>query len=471
MIIKKIIKLLFLISVFFLLNISSDTDAYLLDNEPSVANIFSASTLDLSIRDTTDNSFLISPIFNSTGIVPGYSQSKVIRIRKDGLEDFKYQFSALQITGDNDLCNSLNISVSLGGIVRYNGSLLGLNLTTPQNISSSGQDDWALVLSFNNNSSVLRGKSCDFSFVVRGWQLDSEETSGFQDTHTLNNSILVASEESNRSVIINEVMWMGSTGSSADEWIELRNTTDHDVDISKWILENSKDSSNRKLMISANKSIPAHGYFLIANYPKTSANSTLNVDVDEVANLELLNSNNGNIILKNEDGVIIDQAKGDSWPAGQNGTKKQSMERNDTPGDGLIAGSWHTCIDAGCNDLTYWDTEGNNYGTPKSANLSNEANINLIISEDYKTLGFKVFNISGFRKLKYLLTYETDTISDGVSGTVGLGGESEYGIDGIKLGTCSAGGTCTYYSGIHNMKIVIELEDYAGVTSILEKDL
>ncbi|MCD6334669.1 MAG: lamin tail domain-containing protein, partial [Candidatus Latescibacteria bacterium] len=35
-------------------------------------------------------------------------------------------------------------------------------------------------------------------------------------------------------VVINELMWMGSTASSADEWIELRNTTDSEILLSGW---------------------------------------------------------------------------------------------------------------------------------------------------------------------------------------------------------------------------------------------
>ena len=60
-----------------------------------------------------------------------------------------------------------------------------------------------------------------------------------------------------------------------------------------------------------------------------------------------------------------------AWAAGAHGTFKQSMERNFVPGDGTNPANWHTCIDAGCNDGTYWDTaDGNNYGTPGAANLS-----------------------------------------------------------------------------------------------------
>jgi hypothetical protein len=37
-----------------------------------------------------------------------------------------------------------------------------------------------------------------------------------------------------QTVVINELLWMGSSTSSADEWIELRNLTDQAVDLSNW---------------------------------------------------------------------------------------------------------------------------------------------------------------------------------------------------------------------------------------------
>jgi len=211
----------------------------------------------------------------------------------------------------------------------------------------------------------------------------------FSDTATVTgNTVTTGYWEEEESVppqvvVINEVMWMGSTVNSHDEWIELRNITSQPVDIGQWTIENAT-SSHGVLHIPASKTIPANGYFLIANYPETSANSALNVGVDEVnASLSLANSGNGNLVLKDRDGNIIDQAKGDpDWPAGfSDGTSAgphKSMERNDSPGDGLSAASWHTCINVACNDTTYWDAEGNNYGTPKAANLSeNDSSLNL----------------------------------------------------------------------------------------------
>jgi hypothetical protein len=172
-------------------------------------------------------------------------------------------------------------------------------------------------------------------------------------------------------VVINEIMWMGSSVGFRDEWLELRNMTDKDINIGQWTIENAK-SSNGTYQIPGNKTIPAHGFFLITNYPEPSANTALSVSPDvHSAGFSFSNSGNGNLVLKNVGGGMIDTAKGDSWPEGVNGDPdSRSMERNSTPGDGTSAGSWHTCIAAGCNDTTFWDVNGDDYGTPGATNLS-----------------------------------------------------------------------------------------------------
>ena len=173
-------------------------------------------------------------------------------------------------------------------------------------------------------------------------------------------------------VVINEVMWMGSTKSSSDEWIELRNTTNHIFDIGNWTIENAKHSGNNKITIPVGKTISPHGYFLIAKYDKDNSNSELNVSVDDVdSSISLRDLGNNNLILRDIANVKIDEAKGGIWPAGWHGILfHMSMERNNTPGDGTSGGNWHTCVDSHCNDTTFWDNAGTNFGTPGSANLS-----------------------------------------------------------------------------------------------------
>lgn len=176
------------------------------------------------------------------------------------------------------------------------------------------------------------------------------------------------------SVVINELMWMGSTESTADEWIELRNTTNQDIDLSNWELENVT-AGGSPLIIPSGKTIPANGFFLIVNYepihPNSALKDTLAYDLKE-SNIQIDNNyqNNKAIILKDSYGNTIDSTPtpvSSNWPAGINGTGSdpdRSMERNSDPSTG-----WQTCTNDACNDMTYWDTEGSNYGTPKAANL------------------------------------------------------------------------------------------------------
>ena len=49
------------------------------------------------------------------------------------------------------------------------------------------------------------------------------------------------------SIVINEVAWAGTAASSADEWIELKNNTSTDIDMSGWTLSWG-DPDDRKII-------------------------------------------------------------------------------------------------------------------------------------------------------------------------------------------------------------------------------
>lgn len=168
-------------------------------------------------------------------------------------------------------------------------------------------------------------------------------------------------------IVINELMWMGSSTSAADEWIELRNLTSANISLEGWtLLKKTNGSLTPMLTLPAGSQIPAGGFFLIANYAETDANSQLTVTPDVVATAVSLVNSDLQIVLADAAGQVIDTADdGQGTPlAGKynSGAVWQSMERDFSTGDGQVKDSWHTAsARANLKD-------GPEFGTPKSAN-------------------------------------------------------------------------------------------------------
>jgi hypothetical protein len=197
-------------------------------------------------------------------------------------------------------------------------------------------------------------------------------------------------------VVINELMWMGSFGDNDDEWIELRNTTDEDIDISNWrILGAGKGSGDRAhVQIPNGYTIEANGYFLITKKKWNKTEISLSKDLDKnegMTNVEGmdLDDNSEKLTLEDKNRKVIDVAWKDGchWPAGWHGIfLHMSMERDKKPDNGKDASSWHTCVDSKCNDKTYWDHEGFDFGTPGKENLSEDDLVDSIIASMEKKI-------------------------------------------------------------------------------------
>lgn len=323
------------------------------DQEQSLTNTFSVTTLDFSLSSLAE--------FSPDTINPNDISSRTISIIKNGIEDFKYNIQAVKTSGDDNFCNALEVEAKLDGITKYNGSLMSLNLSPLIEITS-GQDDWEFIVSFNDTSASLQNKTCEFDFIFQGWQLNSDTTWGFDDEEIISSTIN-SDYWASQTIVINEIMWMGSDGQTADEWIELRNTTAEAINITDWVIEGAGAGSSS---ITLSGTIPANGFFLISYYATSSSAISDSIAEDQVTTAIFLDDAGEQLTLKTSLGAIIDQTPTGSWAAGVNGPPEwKSMERNDNPTTG-----WHTCHDSQCNDTTFWDSEANNFGTPKSPNLS-----------------------------------------------------------------------------------------------------
>ena len=322
---------------------------------------------------------------------------KDIYISNDSGFDLQHDLALGNFTGDANLCDNLMLNANLGGTNIYSGRLLDFTFTTTT-LAGSSSDLLELEAFLAEDDEALKNKTCNFDLNIFGWQTDfADNSQGFTDNEKIANSIssgdwiieIPPTPVAPGDVVINEIMWSGSLSDDDDEWIELRNMTDQDIDLSNWNINNAGQGSGpgAHLEIPHGYSIKANGYFLITNnkWDETAINLLEDLSSDEglthKPGLNLKNSGE-ELILKDKDNNVIDTAwqADEDWPAGSNGAIKKSMERNNIPGDGTLASSWHSCEDESSTAL-YWDAGRTELGTPGADNLSaNDSSILPILS-------------------------------------------------------------------------------------------
>ncbi|WP_246944691.1 phospholipase D-like domain-containing protein [Bacillus pinisoli] len=161
-------------------------------------------------------------------------------------------------------------------------------------------------------------------------------------------------------VVLNEIAWMGTTASYSDEWMELYNHSNRDIDLTGWTL-NAQDGAPS---IQLSGVIPAKGYFLLE---KTDDSSLPNLTADLIYSGSLSNTSE-NLELRDASGVLVDSVN--AWFAGDN-TTKASMERLSPSVGGLESTNWNTST----------NNNGFGFGTPKARNTSSSLLKEIVINE------------------------------------------------------------------------------------------
>jgi len=189
----------------------------------------------------------------------------------------------------------------------------------------------------------------------------------------------------NKGVIINEIAWMGTKSSAFDEWIELYNNTDAEIDLTGWSLKTEDESPNILFSKNADENtnkdikIDAKGYFLLE---RTDDCAVSNVSADFIYTGALNNNPKCEVLyLYNSAEELVDKTvcleDGENryWPAGENSPNKISMERIDPQLQGGNVSNWQSnriLIKNGEDD------DGNIiYGTPGQPNSHLAQNIQI----------------------------------------------------------------------------------------------
>lgn len=160
------------------------------------------------------------------------------------------------------------------------------------------------------------------------------------------------------SVVINEIAWMGTQASSADEWLELYNPNNLAVDLSGWTLK----SADQVPSIILKGVISAKGYYLL----ERTDNETVDVNANLIYTGALSNDPGERLVLGDGHGRVVDSIDCSSaWLAGDNGTKS-SMERVNPLAPSNDKSNWKSNDGSIKNGL---DSKGNAVnGTPSQRN-------------------------------------------------------------------------------------------------------
>ncbi|MEK7520866.1 MAG: lamin tail domain-containing protein, partial [Patescibacteria group bacterium] len=155
-----------------------------------------------------------------------------------------------------------------------------------------------------------------------------------------------AQSSASPSVIISEIAWMGTANNASDEWIELRNISGSEVNLSGWQLID-KDGQI-KIVFEGGDRIPAGSFYLLE---RTDDDSVPNIPADKIYAGALGNSDEGLRFFDNNCALIDEALASPAWPAGDNEAKKTMERKGDL--------SWQASADSG--------------GTPKRPNSSPSA--------------------------------------------------------------------------------------------------
>lgn len=382
--------------------------------------------------------------------------------------------------------------------VRYSTS----NITNDSDFASASKVEKVFAPQIAGSTENLEiiglNTSTTYYFAIKTLD-EAPNTSGL--SNILSASTIVGLTVNSGDVVINELMWMGTSQATADEWIELRNMTDHDIVLDNFYLTKYNGTSDVTMFtIPAGKTVAAGGYFLISNFAANSSRLKDTTTIDYRTTSVDLSNATLSIQLYDASDNLIDSAWNRTAPregllvttAGFQ--KYYSMERTSIPGDGTVQLNWYSCIDE-ASTVDYFDGATNERGTPRAKNRSENEPYNryasiitptpTIISElvtatpeatfalsnDKKTVSFSVNNIFGYDKLSYELSYDAFSSVKGLLGSdIDISSTDKFEKNSLDLATCS-GEVCTYDQDVKNFKLIITLINKDGKETKLEKAL
>jgi hypothetical protein len=173
-----------------------------------------------------------------------------------------------------------------------------------------------------------------------------------------------------REVIFNEICWMGDKDSSYNEWIELKNISKNDLDLTGWQLKNKDE----KIKIVLEGKIKKDGFFIL----ERGEDALPEIESDFVFKGAIKNENEALFLFDKDCNLEDEVFANPNWPAGDNLTKRTAERKKDFN----------------------WQTSQNPGGTPKAENsqgfveTKEEKQPKITLNYPFEVFGQKEFEVS-----------------------------------------------------------------------------
>ena len=279
------------------------TMGYYNDSESSTDNTFVAGNVDFSLNVSDWN-----PIETAVSMAPGDITKKTVEVDPQDSNPFQYFTESNNFTGDADFCEGLNVVTTLEEDEVYDGPLVDFSTDTTTTL-----DSWEFTYSTGVND--FQNKVCDFDIDYNGWQTRHDyptyENGGYNDTEKVENHLASWGFRINKVYYDVKTPERGEEGTN--EWVEIYNQTNTDLDISGWQICDNTSCDTIPLLTPL---IPAQKYAVIVADSSTVSNLLpafwyLPSEVTMININDLIGNGLANdadmLTLKRPDGVIVDQ--------------------------------------------------------------------------------------------------------------------------------------------------------------------
>lgn len=171
-------------------------------------------------------------------------------------------------------------------------------------------------------------------------------------------SFATSQSPTRQGVIINEVAWMGTANSANDEWLELKNISGGEIDLSDWqVLD-----MGEQIKIELTGKLAPNSFYLLE---RTNDDSVPGIAADQTYVGALSNVGEGLRLFDKNCGLIDEALASPDWPAGDNNLKLTMERMSDL--------SWRHYSGDGQNGINGTPKAENSQGTVPVSNIGSHA--------------------------------------------------------------------------------------------------